>query len=88
MKKIIKSEIYHDGEFYCARCIDFDVFTQGETLDELVANLKEAIALHIEDEPLSIKRVKRDAQIMRLLKYKYKLLRLSTIREDYSTLLQ
>ncbi|MGD9732194.1 MAG: type II toxin-antitoxin system HicB family antitoxin [Desulfamplus sp.] len=55
MKKIIKSEIYHDGEFYCARCIDFDVFTQGETLDELVANLKEAIALHIEDEPLYLK---------------------------------
>jgi len=22
MKKMIKIEIYHDGEFYCARCID------------------------------------------------------------------
>jgi predicted RNase H-like HicB family nuclease len=46
MKKIIKAEIYHDGQFYCARCLDFDVFTQGKTLDETAANLKEALELH------------------------------------------
>ena len=51
MKNTIKAEIYHDGEFYCARCIDFDVFTQGKSLDELVHNLKEAIQLHFEDDP-------------------------------------
>lgn len=51
MKKIIKSEIYHDGEYYCARCTDFDVFTQGATLDEAVTNLKEALMLHFEDDP-------------------------------------
>jgi predicted RNase H-like HicB family nuclease len=43
MKKIITSEIWHDGEYYCARCMDFDVFTQGKTLDEAVKNLKEAL---------------------------------------------
>ena len=50
MKKMIKAEIYHDGEYYCGRCLDFDVFTQGKTLDELVHNLKEAIQLHFEDD--------------------------------------
>lgn len=50
MKKIIKVEIYHDGEFYCARCIDYDIFTQGRTLDELVPNVKEAVSLYFEDE--------------------------------------
>lgn len=55
MKKIITTEIYHDGEFYCAKCIDFDVFTQGKTLDELVKNIKEAIILHLEDEPLDLR---------------------------------
>ena len=50
MKNIIKAEIYHDGEYYCGRCLDFDVFTQGKTLDELVQNLKEAIQLHFEDD--------------------------------------
>ena len=50
MKKMIKAEIYYDGEYYCGRCLDFDVFTQGSTLDELVHNLKEAIQLHFEDD--------------------------------------
>ncbi|MEZ4525168.1 MAG: type II toxin-antitoxin system HicB family antitoxin [Desulfobacterales bacterium] len=50
MKKIITSEICHDGEYYCARCMDFDVFTQGKTIDEAVKNLKEALALHFEDD--------------------------------------
>ena len=36
MKKIIKVEIYHDGDFYCGRCLEFDIFSQGVTLDELV----------------------------------------------------
>ena len=50
MQKIIKAEIYFDGEYYCARTLDIDVFTQGKTLDEAVKNLKEAVALHLEDE--------------------------------------
>ena len=29
-----------------ARCMDFDVFIQGSTLDDLVLNIKEAIQLH------------------------------------------
>ena len=51
MKKMIKAEIYHDGEFYCVRCLDVDVFTQGKTLDEAVNNLKEALELHFSDDP-------------------------------------
>ncbi|MEA3415740.1 MAG: type II toxin-antitoxin system HicB family antitoxin [Thermodesulfobacteriota bacterium] len=54
MKKMIKAEIYYDGEHYCGRCLDFDVFTQGKTLDELVHNLREALQLHFEDDPESL----------------------------------
>jgi predicted RNase H-like HicB family nuclease len=50
MQKIIKAEIYFDGEYYCARTLDIDVFTQGKTLDDTIKNLKGAVALHIEDE--------------------------------------
>ena len=50
MSGIIKAEIYFDGEYYCARTLDIDVFTQGRTIDEVVANLKEAVSLHLEDE--------------------------------------
>ena len=55
MINVLKTDIYHDGEFYCARCLDMNVFTQGATLDEVVRNLKEAIQLHLEDvEPESL----------------------------------
>lgn len=52
MKNMIKVEIYHDGDFYCARCLDLDIFSQGKTLDEVVENIKESIMLYFEDEPL------------------------------------
>lgn len=35
---------------YIAECLEVSVVTQGATLDEVVQNLKEAIALHLEDE--------------------------------------
>jgi len=50
LQHITKSEIYFDGEHYCARCLDIDVFTQGNTLDEVMENLQEAVSLHLEDE--------------------------------------
>ena len=46
---LLKVETYHDGEFWCARGIGFDVFTQGKTLDELMDNIKEAVELHFEE---------------------------------------
>jgi predicted RNase H-like HicB family nuclease len=46
---LVKIEAYHDGEFWCARGIGEDIFTQGETFDELIENIKEAVALHFDD---------------------------------------
>ncbi len=53
---LVKMETYFDGEMWCARGIGQDIFTQGRTLDELYANIKEAVALHFEDtkEPITI----------------------------------
>lgn len=47
---LIKFEIYNDGEYWCARGIGEDIFTQGKSLDELMKNIEEAVALHFEDE--------------------------------------
>ena len=47
MKHPVKADIYFDGKYWCARCLDIDVFTQGKTLDELVKNLREAVNLHL-----------------------------------------
>ena len=43
---LAKLEVYFDGEYWCARGIGADVFTQGRTVDELMGNIREAAALH------------------------------------------
>lgn len=49
MPGIVKAEIDSDGEYYCARTLNIDVFTQGRTIDEAIENLKKAVSLHLED---------------------------------------
>ena len=46
---LVKLETYHDGEFWCARGIGEDVFTQGKSFDELLESSKEAVAVHSEE---------------------------------------
>ena len=35
---------------YVAECVEIAVVTQGHTLDETIANLREAVQLHLEGE--------------------------------------
>ncbi|GAB1538984.1 hypothetical protein NUACC21_16490 [Scytonema sp. NUACC21] len=51
LKQNIRAVI-HPGEQhgYVAECLEVSVVTQGDTLDEVVHNLREAVALHLEDE--------------------------------------
>jgi len=37
---LVKFEIYNDGEYWCARGIGVDIFTQGKTLDELMETVE------------------------------------------------
>lgn len=46
IRMLAKFEIYRDGDFWCARGIRDDIFTQGRTMDELFRNLDEAVELH------------------------------------------
>ncbi len=46
---LVKFEIYKDEDFWCARGIGVDIFTQGNTLDNLMDNIKEAVEVHFED---------------------------------------
>jgi len=38
---------------YVAECLEIAVVTQGATLDEVMANLKEAVELHLASEDLA-----------------------------------
>ncbi len=50
MKRSIKAFVYAEQDGYVAESPDVNVVTQGDTLDETLANLKEAIGLALEGE--------------------------------------
>jgi predicted RNase H-like HicB family nuclease len=51
LQQTIKSFIRPgDQGGYVVECLEISVVTQGETLDEVVRNLKEAVFLHLEGE--------------------------------------
>ncbi|OHB95313.1 MAG: hypothetical protein A2Z58_05485, partial [Planctomycetes bacterium RIFCSPHIGHO2_12_42_15] len=49
----IKAFVRKGADYYVAECLEIAVVTQGKTLDETIINLKEAVALHLENEDLS-----------------------------------
>ena len=52
LQKTIKAYVRRGEEYYVAECLGISVVTQGKTLDETIANLQEAVALHLEGEDL------------------------------------
>ena len=52
-RRTIQARIFRGETRYVADCIDLPVVTEGDTLDEVAANLREAIALHLEGENLA-----------------------------------
>ena len=46
---LVKFEIYNDGEYWCARGIGVDIFTQGKTLNDLMKNIREAVEVHFNE---------------------------------------
>jgi predicted RNase H-like HicB family nuclease len=50
MRQSIRAFIRRGDQQYVAEGIDIAVVAQGKTLDETVANLKEAILLHLDGE--------------------------------------
>ncbi len=50
MNRSVKVRIFKGEQLYVAECLDLPIVTQGRTLRELASNLKEAIALHLDDK--------------------------------------
>ena len=46
----IHAVVTRDGEFYVAECLEVAVVTQWRTLDEVLANLRGAVSLHLEGD--------------------------------------
>ena len=49
MQKEIQYLITKEGRYYVSQCLNVDVSSFGETVDEAINNLKEALGLYYED---------------------------------------
>jgi predicted RNase H-like HicB family nuclease len=48
----VMATVTREGTWYVARCLEIDVASQGGTIEQAVSNLREALELRLEDEPL------------------------------------
>ena len=46
----IKFCVYKEAPHYVAQCLNVDVSSFGETVEQSIFNLKEAVELHFEDQ--------------------------------------
>lgn len=46
MKQRFTASIWQEDEWFIAQCVQVDVASQGETEDEALENLREALELH------------------------------------------
>ena len=50
IRRNVNAFVHKGDRHYVAECLEVHVVTQGDTLDETIANLREAVALHLESE--------------------------------------
>jgi len=48
MKRLFSATVSREGDWYVSQCLQLDIASQGETEEEALANLKEALELHFE----------------------------------------
>ena len=48
MKRPFTATVWREAKWYVSQCLELDVASQGETEEEALANLKEALELHFE----------------------------------------
>lgn len=69
MRRTIQVRITKDEDGYVAECLDLPVVTQADTLDELAANIQEAISLHLETEDLEALGFAHEPTILAMMQF-------------------
>lgn len=57
--KEINYVIWQEEKYYVAQCLNVDVSSFGETIDEAIHNIKEAVELYFEGENIEVPKIER-----------------------------
>jgi hypothetical protein len=64
LRDSLHATVWRGQRAYVAECWELAVVTQGNTLDEVVSNLREALSLHLEGEDLAAVGVARSPRLV------------------------
>jgi predicted RNase H-like HicB family nuclease len=53
MKRPFAATVWREGNWFVSQCLEIDLASQGETEEEALANLREALELHFEPSALT-----------------------------------
>jgi len=54
VKVKLSAAVHREGKWYVSLCPELDVASQGRTVEEALANLKEAVELRLEGEDVAL----------------------------------
>ena len=60
MTRNFTASVWQEDSWFVAQCLQLDVASQGESESAAIANLKEALALHLEEPSATIAPVMHD----------------------------
>ncbi|MBI5676166.1 MAG: type II toxin-antitoxin system HicB family antitoxin [Nitrospirae bacterium] len=49
--KSFKYVIYKEGKYYVSQCLNIDIASCGDSIEEAINNLKDAVELYFRNEP-------------------------------------
>ncbi|WP_405093652.1 type II toxin-antitoxin system HicB family antitoxin [Micromonospora sp. NBC_01392] len=49
MARTFTAAVHQEDDWYVARCLEIEVASQGETVDEALTNLREAVEAYLEE---------------------------------------
>jgi predicted RNase H-like HicB family nuclease len=49
-QRILENVVWKEGKYFVAQCLNIDISSFGESREEALRNLDEAISLYLEDE--------------------------------------
>jgi predicted RNase H-like HicB family nuclease len=50
-----EATVWREGNWYVSQCLELDVASQGETEEEALANVREALELHLEEPQATVR---------------------------------
>ncbi len=57
--KEIDYVIWQEGKYYISQCLNVEVSSFGETIDDAISNLKEAVELYFENENIELPEINK-----------------------------